>query len=240
MSTALFFLCSQADRLILGKIFSLTMLGIYGIAFTLGDMPRQIIMAIGGKVIFPSISMMADLPREELRAKIIKNRKLILIPLAIGLAFFFSFGDQLILTLYRKEYAATSWMMPILALGIWHTTLHHLMGSCLLAVGKSQYAAMGNLLTFVNLCISIPLGYHFKGNLGAVIAVALGDVPTYIVTNYGLWREGLSCLWQDIQLTALFVGVVATLMWCRVAFSLGLPIDKISPLDLIPLNQLFQ
>ncbi len=241
LSTALFFLCSQADRLILGKIFTLTTLGIYGIAFTLGDMPRQVIIAISGRVIFPSISMLADLPREELRAKILKNRKLILIPLAIGLAIFVSFGDQLILTLYRKEYIAASWMMPILALGIWHTTLHNMMGSCLLAVGKSQYAAMGNLVTFVNLCITIPLGYHLKGNLGAVIAVAVGDIPTYVVTNYGLWREGLTCFWQDIQLTVLFVGVLATLLWCRVAFlGLGLPIDKISPMDLIPINQLFQ
>ncbi|MCY7381086.1 MAG: oligosaccharide flippase family protein [Microcoleus sp. CAN_BIN18] len=241
LSTALFFLCSQADRLILGKIFTLTMLGIYGIAFTLGDMPRQVIVAISSRVIFPSISMMADLPRSELRAKILNNRKLILIPLAIGLAIFVIFGDQLILILYRKEYIAASWMMPILALGIWHTTLHNMMGSCLLAVGKSQYAAMGNLVTFVNLCITIPLGYHFKGNLGAVIAVALGDLPTYAVTNYGLWREGLTCFWQDIQLTALFVGVLATLLWCRVnLLGWGLPINKISPIDLIPINQLFQ
>ncbi|MEG4146211.1 oligosaccharide flippase family protein [Microcoleus sp. Pol12B5] len=240
LSTALFFLCSQADRLILGKIFTLTMLGIYGIAFTLGDMPRQVIIAISGRVIFPSISMLAELPREELRAKILKNRKLILIPLAVGLAIFVIFGDQLILTLYRKEYEAASWMMPILALGIWHTTLHNIMGSCLLAVGKSQYPAIGNLLTFVNLCISIPLGYYLKGNLGAVIAVALGDLPTYAVTNYGLWKEGLTCFWQDIQLTGLFVVVLATLLWCRVALDLGLPIDKISPMDLVPINQLFQ
>jgi O-antigen/teichoic acid export membrane protein len=240
LSTALFFLCSQADRLILGKIFTLTMLGIYGIAFSLGDMPRQVIIAISSRVIFPSISLMAELPREELRAKILKNRKLILIPLAVGLAIFVSFGDQLILTLYRKEYTAASWMMPILALGIWHTTLYNIMGSCLLAVGKSQYPAIGNLLTFVNLCISIPLGYHLKGNLGAVIAIALGDLPTYAVTQYGLWREGLTCFWQDLQLTGLFLGVLATLIWCRVAFGLGLPIDKISPMDLIPINQLFQ
>jgi O-antigen/teichoic acid export membrane protein len=240
LSTALSFLCSQADRLILGKIFTLTMLGIYGIAFSLGDMPRQVILAISGRVIFPSISLLAELPREELRAKILKNRKLVLIPLAVGLAIFVTFGDQLILILYRKEYEPASWMMPILALGIWHTTLYNMMGSCLLAVGKSQYQAMGNLLTFVNLCITIPLAYHLKGNLGAVIAVALGDLPTYAVTNYGLWREGLTCFWQDIQLTGLFVGVLAILIGCRVALGLELPLEKISPMDLIPINQLFQ
>ncbi|MGB8687382.1 MAG: oligosaccharide flippase family protein [Microcoleus sp.] len=240
LSTLLFFLCSQADRLVLGKIFSLTMLGIYGIAFTLGDMPRQVIIAIGGRVIFPSISMLADLPREELRAKIINNRKLILIPLAIGLAIFVSCGDQLILTLYRKEYAAASWMLPILALGIWHTTLHNLMGSCLLAIGKSQYGAMGNLATFLSISIGIPVGYHFMGNLGAVLAVAVGDIPTYLVISYGLWQEKLTCFWQDIQLTALFLGVLATLLVCRYYLGGGLPIDQLSPLDLLPINPLFK
>lgn len=227
LSTVLFFLCSQADRLVLAKIFDLTMLGIYGIAFTLSDMPRQVIIAIGGKVIFPSISMLADLPREELRAKILKNRNLILIPLAIGLAIFVSCGDQLILILYRKEYVAASWMLPILALGIWHTTLHNLMSSCLLAVGKSQYGALGNFATFLSISIGIPIGYHFLGNLGAVIAVAVGDIPTYLVITYGLWKEGLSCFWQDMKLTALFLSVLATILVCRFYLGGGLPIDQL-------------
>jgi hypothetical protein len=115
-----------------------------------------------------------------------------------------------------------------------------MMGSCLLAVGKSQYPAIGSLLTFVNLCISIPLAYHLKGNLGAVIAIALGDLPSYAAINYGLWREGLTCFWQDLQLTGLFLGVLVTLIFCRVAFGWDLPIDKISPMDLIPINPVFQ
>ena len=171
--------------------------------------------------------MLADLPREELRAKIMKNRNLILIPLAIGLAIFVSCGDQLILILYRKEYVAASWMLPILALGIWHTTLHNLMSSCLLAVGKSQYGALGNFATFLSISIGIPIGYHFMGNLGAVIAVAVGDIPTYLVISYGLWKEGLFCLWEDMKLTALFLLVLATILVCRFYLGGGLPIDRL-------------
>ena len=240
LSTLLSFLCSQADRLVLGKIFTLTMLGIYGIAFALGDMPRQVITAIAGKVIFPSISTLADLPRHELRPKILKNRNLILIPLAIGLAIFISFGDQIILTLYRKEYVSASWMMPILAFGIWHTTLYSLMGSCLLAIGKSQYGAMGNFATFLSISIGIPIGYHFMGNLGAVIAVAVGDIPTYLVTSYGLWKEGIPCFWADFKLTALFLGLLAIILFARYHFGGGLPIDKILPSDFSPGTLVFK
>ena len=243
VSSALFFLYSEADRLILGKLFDWKLLGLYGVAFRLSDMPRYAFMGIGRKVIIPSISILAaDLPREELRPKILKNRNLILRPLAIGLAIFVTCGDQLTLMMYGdgEYYVKFSWMIPILALGIWHRTLHNLMGSCLLAVGKSQYPAMGNLLTFVNLCIGIPLGYHLKGNLGALIAVAVSDIPTYVVITYGLWREKLSCFWQDIQLTALFVGVLAAIILCRYALGGGLPIDKLSAADMIPINSLFQ
>ena len=243
LSSALFFLYSEADRLILGQLFDRKLLGLYGGVFRLSDMPRHAFMGIGRKVIIPSISILAaDLPSEELRPKILKNRNLILIPLAIGLAIFVSCGDQLTLIMYGsgEYYVKYSWMIPILALGIWHRTLHNLMGSCLLALGKSQYPAMGNLLTLVNLCIGIPLGYHLKGNLGASIAVAVSDIPTYVVISYGLWREKLSCFWQDIQLTALFVGVLAGIILCRYALGGGLPIDKLSAADMIPINSLFQ
>jgi O-antigen/teichoic acid export membrane protein len=243
LSSALFFLYSEADRLILGQLFDWKLLGLYGAVFRLSDMPRHAIVGLGRKVIIPSISMLAaELPSEELRPKILKNRNLILIPLAIGLAIFVSCGDQLTLIMYGggEYYVKYSWMIPILALGIWHRTLHNLMGSCLLAVGKSQYPAMGNLLTFVNLCIGIPLGYHLKGNLGALIAVAVSDIPTYVVITYGLWREKLSCFWQDIQLTALFVGVLAAIILCRYALGGGLPIDKLSAADMIPINSLCQ
>jgi O-antigen/teichoic acid export membrane protein len=181
-----------------------------------------------------------DLPREELRAKLLKYRKLILIPLAIAFAIFISYGDKLIFKLYDNRYIAASWMMPILALGIWHTIIYNLMSSCLLAIGKSQYEAQGNLLTFVNSCIAIPLGYYLMGNLGAVIAIAFRDIPTYVVISYGLWREKLSCFRQDMQLTALFVGVLVAILSCRYALGGGLPIDKLSPLDLSPIHRLFQ
>ena len=165
LSSALFFLYSEADRLILGQLFDWKLLALYGAGFRLSDMPRHAFMGIGRKVIIPSISILAaDLPSEQLRPKILKNRNLILIPLAIGLAIFVTYGDQLTLIMYGdgEYFVKYSWMIPILALGIWHRTLHNLMGSCLLALGKSQYPAMGNLLTFVNLCIGIPLGYHLR------------------------------------------------------------------------------
>ena len=228
LSTALTFLASQADRLILGKLLSFKLLGVYGIAFALADIPRQVILALSGKVIFPAMSKLANLPREAFRAKILKNRRPILIALAAGLPLLISFGDFLILKLYKPDYHDAAWMLPIIALGIWHTTLYSTMSPSLLTIGKSVYNAQGYLLTFLTISIGLPLAFSQVGIVGAMFVVAFNDLPLYGATMYGLWREGLSCLGQDLQATALFLGLLTTTLLCRYyLLGWGLPINQL-------------
>ena len=226
-STALTFLASQADRLILGKLLSPTVLGLYGIAYTFADVPRQVIVALSGKVIFPAFSKLANLPRETFRAKILKNRTPILLALAAGLPILISFGDYVIFILYKKEYYEAAWMLPIIALGIWHTTLYSTMSPALLALGKPIYNTLGYLFTLIGIVTFLLIGYHLMGIKGAVMAVAVGDLPFYAVTMYGLWREKLGCFKQDLWATALFICLLAALLFLRqFVLKLGLPIDS--------------
>lgn len=226
-STALTFLASQADRLILGKLLSPTVLGLYGIAYTFADVPRQVIVALSGKVIFPAFSKLANLPRETFRAKILKNRTPILLALAAGLPILVSFGDYVIFILYKKEYYEAAWMLPIIALGIWHTTLYSTMSPALLALGKPIYNTLGYLFTLIGIVTFLLVGYHLMGLKGAVMAVAVGDLPFYAVTMYGLWREKLGCFKQDLWATALFICLLAALLFVRqFVLKLGLPIDS--------------
>lgn len=227
LSTALTFLATQADRLILGKLISLEMLGIYSIAFALADMPRQVILAISSRVIFPAVSKLADLPRETFRAKVLQNRKPILVTLAVGLTVLISFGDLLILVLYDRRYTQAAWMMPILALGIWHTVLYSTMSPSLLALGKSIYNAQGFLLAFLTISIGLPLGFSLMGMLGSVIVIAFYDLPVYGVIMYGLWREGLICIEQDIKATTLFFGLITVVLLGRFLLGWGLSINQL-------------
>lgn len=226
-STALTFLASQADRLILGKLLTPTMLGVYGIAYTLADIPRQVISALSGKVLFPTFSKLANLPRETFRAKILKNRRFLLLALAVGLTILVSFGDMLIDTLYDDRYKEAAWMLPIIALGIWHTTLYSTMGPVLLAIGKPVYGTIGYFCTLMSISIGLPLGYSLGKMLGAVIAVAVGDLPFYLVTMYGLWREGVNCIKQDLWTTAVFLSLLTAVLGVRYSLGWGFPLSQI-------------
>lgn len=225
ISTAITFFAEQADRLIFGKLLAFELLGVYGVALTFADLPRQVTLALSGKVILPAVSKLADLPRKEIRAKLLHSRKPLLLALAFGLTILVSFGDILIKVLYDERYIEAAWMLPILALGIWPRLLCNTNEPSLFAIGKPQYTASANLTRFACTFFGVLLGYSLMQVPGAVIAVALNDLLYYLAINYGLWREGLSGLKQDILATALFVGLLAVVLTGRFVLGFGFPID---------------
>ena len=226
VSTALTFLAEQADRLILGKLLTFYMLGVYGVALTLADLPRSVTLALSGKVMFPAISKLADEPREILRAKVLKTRQPILIVLAVGLTALVCFGDIAIKIMYDQRYVDATWMLPILALGIWPRVLCNTGNeSILFALGKIQYPAFGQFLRFLWTSIGLWVAFSIAGLPGAIVAVALNDLGFYTAISYGLWREGVNCLGQDLQATVLLLALITSVLAARYFLGLGLPID---------------
>ncbi|MEO1429926.1 MAG: oligosaccharide flippase family protein [Cyanobacteria bacterium J06633_8] len=226
MSSALMFASEQSDRLILAKLLSFQVLGIYTIAYTLANLPRQVIKQLSYKVIFPTISSQTELPRKTLRAKIIKQRKFLLMGCAVGLAALVTVGDLVIGTLYDDRYTEATWMMPILCGGIWFSLLFHTISPALLAIGKPLYLAQSNLARFVMIGFGLPLAYYRFGLIGAILTIAIGDLPLYCVNLYGVWREKLSCIMQDIQATIFYIAVQALFLYIRYSLGFGIPIQS--------------
>lgn len=227
IASAIVFVAEQADRLILGKLLSFEMLGVYTVAYTLASIPKEIIRQISQKVIFPAVSEQSDLPRYSLRAKILHQRRLILIGCAIALAALVTVGDLVVETLYDQRYAAACWMMPILSCGIWFSLLFYTISPALLGIGKPLYSAQSNFARFGIIAFGVPLAYQSFGLLGAVIVIALSDLPLYIVNLYGLWQEKLTCFIQDIQSTVFFTGVLTLFLFIRYSLGFGVPIQHL-------------
>ena len=208
LGTAFYFFASQADKLILGKYVSLAMLGVYGIAFQISDVPRAIINSFANKVGYPFVSRIIYLPMAEFRSQFLRYRGYALAAGALLLSAMVTWGDLLILKLYKPSYAAAAWMVPILAIGLWHTLLYQTSSPVLFSLGKSKYNAVGNGIYCVTMLTAIPLALHFWGLRGAVWAVAGGDLPLYLVFQFGATREGIRPLRQDFALTLVFAGLL--------------------------------
>ena len=218
LGTAFYFFASQSDRLILGRLVSLTLLGVYGIAFQISDVPRSVIGALSEKVGYPFISKIIHLPLAEFRAQFLRYRVYVLLTGGLLLSAMVVWGDLLIHKLYRPSYGDAAWMVPVLAAGLWHTLLYQTTRPVLFSLGKSKYNAVGNGVYCATMLLSIPLAFHYFGMLGAVIAVAAGDFPLYLVFLFGAEREGVRPLKQDLQLTAAFLMMLGVGFALRHAF----------------------
>jgi O-antigen/teichoic acid export membrane protein len=206
VGTAFFFFATQSDKLILGKCISMTELGLYGLAFQISDVPRSIINAFSNRVGYPFVSKIIHLPLPEFRRQYLRCRLYVLLLGAFLLSAMVIWGNLVILKLYPARYADAAWMIPILALGLWQTLLYTTTMPVLFSLGKSSYNATGNAAYCVAMLVGIPIGFHFFGLRGAVVAVAAGDFPLYLVTQYGAVRERIRPLAQDLQLTGAFLG----------------------------------
>ena len=230
ISSSLIFVADQADRFILAKLLSFEKLGIYTIAYTLASIPRDVIRELSGKVIFPAISKQLDLPRSHLREKIVKQRWLLLLCLALLLAALTTSGDWIITLLYQgknkhwEQYRQATWMMPILCSGIWFSVLFYTTSPALMAISKPIYSAQSNFGRFAMIGLGMPLAFTNFGELGAIVVIAMSDLPLYVVNLYGLNQEKLACTMQDLYCTGFFLSVLALFLLTRYGLGYGVPI----------------
>lgn len=223
LTTILTFLANQADRLILGRLVSLEMLGVYSIAFMLTGVPRQLLGRLGSGVIFPAVSRRAHLDREELRHKIVRHRWWPLLGMAGVVALLATFGDQVVLLLWDDRYSEASWMTAVLALGLWPTVLLNTLGPSLRSIGKPQYGTLGSSTRLIWVSIAMIAGFQMFGLFGALIALVFADVPKYFSILLGLYRERLLAWKQDIVATAIFALLVSLLLFGRSLLGMEMP-----------------
>lgn len=220
LSSILTFAAGQTDRLLLGKIFTTEILGIYTIAVTFAELQKAVTLKVNQSVLFPLFSKaLIKNSRSALKSKVTAKRSLLLLAL-IGLVnLLFNFGDVLIYVLYDERYYDAAWMLPILAVGLWPMLLYITVDPILLAVGKPIYGTIANLGKVVYMLIFIPLANQTFGLIGVIAAIALNDIPTYAVNNWGLWREKFSTFGQDLKYSALLV--LAILITALIRYQLG-------------------
>ncbi len=203
VSTVLTFLAGPADRLVFGKLVSLAMLGVYGIASNLAAIPTDAALKIGAAVVFPTFSRIVGRP--DFRSVFPRVR----MPLVLGGALLVSglaaVGPFATAILYDARYRDAGWIVQILAAMSWFRILENTNGSLLLATGRSDWMAAGNGLKLAGMFAFIPGGFLILGFAGALWGLVLAEVLRYLVSAIAIRRTGLHVLARDATLT---VGVV--------------------------------
>jgi O-antigen/teichoic acid export membrane protein len=184
MSTLLTFMVMQSDRLIFGKLVSMSMLGVYSIATIWSTFPTQVLSHVFQTVLFPMLSRVHNdggdvgAAYRSMRAPWITASGWLTACLVSG-------GPTLIRFLYDERAAAAGPILQVLSVGTWFLSLEMSNGSALLARGKPKWVAAGSAAKLLGMVILIPVGLALYGFPGAVGGFAVSELFRYVVSLVG-------------------------------------------------------
>ena len=139
-----------------------------------------VINAFSNRVGFPFIAKMAHLPIAEFRCTFLRYRLRALLAGATLLCLMVHLGGFLVTKMYDSRYHAASWMVPVLALGLWHTLLYTTTYPALLSLGKPQYGTLGNACYCVSVVTAIFDRLPFLRNLRSSRCSSLPETFLYM------------------------------------------------------------
>ena len=215
LSSIIYFLAMNFDRLYFAKLITLAELGVYSIARSLADMLSNLVIRSSNMVLFPSVAAMRT-TNPELRAKLLHGRRMVLALVAVGLGCFVAVSDLVVNLLYDQRYESAGLILPVLLLGVWLAILCVVNDSILLGTGKPAYTTTANAAKLATLVVGIPIAFHYEGLLGAVLIINVGEAVRYVTLWWFSRRQHLGFGRDDLALTILFlitIPVARKLLW---------------------------
>jgi O-antigen/teichoic acid export membrane protein len=206
VSSAVYVLAVNGDRLLLGGFIEVDILGMYAIALLIVGAIEGVMNRLLATISLPALSEVARNDPSKLREVYYKLR----VPGDLLLLFLtgllFAVGQLVIDLLYDPRYSAAGGMLQVLALSLFtvrYGVAHH----AYLAVGKPHYLAVINAARFVSLYALVPPLFYLAGTQAAIWGIALHSLAT-VPFIYGFnARLGLIDIRRELMvLVALPVG----------------------------------
>jgi len=227
ISTAVTFIAGQADRLLLGKLVSIEMLGIYSLGVMLATMPKMIVDRLSSSVLLPALSSHARSQRERLREKIIEARQIILpaaMLMVLGIALF---APEFFRLLYDDRYQDAGWMAQLMCLSAWVVILCGAVTQTLIAIGRTAPLAFANAADSLMTISGCFLGFLMFGIVGLIVGFAAGSTAKLVVMHIEMSRSDLNVVRQDLYYSGIFAGflLVGGLDWRSLFLGEGLIVN---------------
>ncbi len=208
VSTLLTFCAMQTDRMMLGKLVTLDVLGVYSIAFGFILAGKQLFERLTSSVLLPALAGIGRRRPDDFRGAFVAGRGALLSGGALGCAGAVLFAPLFFETLYDPRYHDAGWMAQLLAVGLWFWLLESTSTAGLLARGHTVPLAGANTANLLITVIAAPLGFYYAGVSGFILGWGLGNLAGLVVIQMSLWRLEGALAGQDLAFTAMLGGLV--------------------------------
>jgi O-antigen/teichoic acid export membrane protein len=211
LSTPLVFLAGQADRILLGRLVPLDVLGVYSIAARLAQLAGEAGLQVSELALYPAMAQGARANPEALGSEVRKARSIVLPVGVLSTLALVLLAPPFFHLLYDQRYQAAVWMAQLLGASVWVNILQGSADRALLAVGDSRALVVTNGAKFLATVGACALGFALFGVPGFIVGLACGALAGYAVVQLMLARHEVNTVQQDIGHTGmlLLAGLVA-------------------------------
>jgi len=217
LSSVIGFIANQGDRLILGGLLSVEMLGVYSIAFMLSNLPATIVSQLSHKVLFPNFSRINRETPKQLKASLSKSKLWLSMLVMPVTGVLMSWSSFVVDYLYDERYAAAGWMMTLLLLRVATGCMLIPNSLVMMAKGLPRYATISAALKAIFIFFALPWVnefYSFEILILVIGVSGLIDVPVlwFALIKYKLFNFKIEIASILLLIAGYVIGV----------FSLGL------------------
>ena len=190
-SSILTIVLSQYDKVVLARLFNLTLLGVYSIAGNMVGPILGIIMHNARVVLYARCSTYFRLDRADAaRRYYTENLKLFAVG-AVPPAILAGFAPLIIAILYDPRYMMAGRILTVLSLGGIIAAFQNASENLLVAAGSTHVVLGANIVRLISLIPAVILGYHFFGFEGFLWCTMLAAVPPLLYFYWEQWRYRL-------------------------------------------------
>jgi lipopolysaccharide exporter len=208
-SSIIFLLLSQTDKLVLARLLSLDMFGLYILAGNLAGAPLAFASAYASRVLYPTYSQLWRDGGGNLRQQFYAKRWLPSLLYTFAAGGLIGSAPLVVAVLYDPRYADAALYLQILGIA----TLFALAGTSsnetLTATGRVRATFEANLAKLIWIVVAAPAGYALYGGLGLVAAVGLMEIPAVLFKWGRMHQVGLLDLRQELLFLAAGAAGVA-------------------------------
>ena len=229
LSSLTLYVSLYVDRLYIGQEVPIALLGIYGLARSITDLPPVLASRLGYQIVFPVMaaerngSANAGMERE-----LLTSRRHFVLLTALGLSILLGWSDWAIRILYGAEFDAGGWMLFLLLFGTWASFLCGLNEAAVMGRGKPNYVSLINVARIAGMVVALPVGFAVGGLPGAILGLTVVEVVRYVLILATQLRLGGGFLLQDGASTAVMLVVAAAFVAARMYLGLGVPWEGVA------------
>lgn len=198
-SSLLTIVLTQYDKIVLLKLFNLTILGVYGIAQNMLGPITGIIIHNARVVLYARCAEYFRTNRETARSRYYSENKRLMMVGTILPAMVAGFSQSIVSILYDARYAMVGPILMITGLAAILVAFQYASENLLVASGRSYVVLLSNI---IRVCTIIPaslLGYYFFGLYGFLWFNVAAMIPLLIYFFWEQKRSGLLDLANELK-----------------------------------------